>query len=187
MTNPTHKKYALLLVPIVLLVGIYLANQLARQNKFGAGVPSQIRRDSIDSVGTEATPINLTSGYTGAGSASSSVMAVNGLSNFVFSGKYTPKSHGSIMHLLVERSLDGGSTYRPYNVIEVQSDEVLVHTSGTNGIPFTIPGSGTSVSGTAMEFDFDLTMVADYIKVSAKETTTSTAGTVYIRTNIHSN
>lgn len=176
MENPLKKGN--LLVPLIALVILLVVGGLySQRDRFGAMNPTQNARYNI--LGTSASPITLTSAYTGAGSASTTARLMKSMPNVVVSGTYTPKSHGSVLQVLVERSIDDGVTYQPYNLLELNSNEVLVHTSGTTGIPFRIPGSGTAASGTAMNFSFDLTMAGDYVKISAKETTTSTAGTFY--------
>lgn len=169
------------LLGVLLLGGVLLKNT----NSFGAGVPTQVRRDFVESIGTSAAPSTLTTSYVG---TSSTAYSIGGLHNFVFSGSYLPKSHGSQVYLLVERSLDEGVTYRPYETLNVGNNSVQINTGGsssTNGTPFII-GTASTTSGTAISFDFDLSMVTDYIRIQAKEDTTSTAGTLYVRTNIHS-
>lgn len=178
------KNKILLALVVVLCVfglyGVYKSLSGGVSQEFGAITPTQSARYTLFTTST------LTTGYTGAGAVSSTNIFGKHLSNIAIGGSYVPKSHGSVLQILVERSLDNGVTYKPYNVLEVQNDEILVHTSGTAGMPFTIPGSGTAASGTTIGFDFDLTMIADYIRISAKETTTSTAGTVTAQINLQS-
>lgn len=141
----------------------------------------------VAAIGTSASPATLTTAYSG---ASSTPMTAMGLPNMTIAGTYTPRSYGSKALLLLERSIDNGATYQPYTVLEPRSTDVLVYTSGsstTSGIPFIIPGTGGSTSGTAIGFSFDLSVVADFIRLSAKEMTTSTAGTISVRSVLTSN
>lgn len=141
----------------------------------------------VAAIGSASSPATLTTAYSG---ASSTPMTAMGLPNMTVAGTYTPRSHGSQMLLLLERSIDNGATYQPYNILEPRSTDVLVYTSGsstTAGIPFIIPGTTGAASGTAIGFSFDLSVVADFIRLSAKEMTTSTAGTLSVRSVLTSN
>lgn len=172
-----QNKIIIAIVLIWFLASLYLL--FGKTQSFGASGLTQSARYNI--MGTSAAPLTLSSALTGAGSASSTGRLTKGMPNLSLTGTYTPKTYGAYMQLLVYRSIDDGATYEPYNTLEVKSTDILVHTSGTTGLLFTIPGSGTAASGTAINYGFDLTMVADYVKVAAKEITTSTAGTVFTK------
>lgn len=134
-------------------------------------------------IGSASSPVTLKGTFSGAGAASSSQIAIDGFPNVTIAGTYTPKSHGSFMYLQVQRSIDNGTTFVPYMTITPETSDVLVNYNGTSSIagsPFVIPGnaSGTTASGTAITWSFDLTLLADYIKIFAKEVTTSTFGTL---------
>lgn len=139
-------------------------------------------RNYQDAIGSVASPYTLNAFYA---SSTSVKLRIPGLSNVVIGGTYLPKSHNSKMYLLVERSLDYGASWIPYDVITPSTDRVSVWSNGyvtsSVGVPFLIPGSGTAASGTAIGFSFDTTLAADYIRVSVAEDTTSTAGTVNVQ------
>ncbi len=185
MTNLQKK---ILAVGVGILVGVVviLAFLYWPKNQLGHGGP-------FESINYQAfSTSTLTGAYTGAGSVSSSIILAGGLPNIAIAGKYTPKSYGSIAEILVERSLDHGATFEPYVTISPESADTLVNTSGTgttNGSPFLVPGNALylSASGTTIGYSFDLTLVADYIRVSAKEVTTSTAGTLNTQVLLTSN
>lgn len=115
----------------------------------------------------------------------STPLRILGLSNVVIGGTWTPRSYGSVLYLQIERSLDNGVTYVPYDTITPSTDRISVYNNGfvtsSVGIPFQVPGAGTSASGTTQTFSFDTTLAADYIRVGVKENTTSTAGTAYVQ------
>jgi hypothetical protein len=180
---------AVVLCAILFLWKIY---QLPSQpQQLGHGGPLE----SINypaAIGTATVPISTSSTYTGAGSASSSAILATGLPNLVLAGTYTPKSFGSNLLIQVQRSIDNGNTYEPYMTITPESGDVLVNSSGTsttNGSPFIVPGNNLfrATSGTAIGFSFDLTLVADYIKILTKEQTTSTFGTINVQALLTSN
>lgn len=140
-------------------------------------------------IGSVASPSTLAT--TTYNNVSSTLINVGGLPNFAFNVGYTPKSYGSRLFVLIERSFDGVNFY-PYSTITPESNDVLVNTSGsstTTGIPFVIPGNaiGTAASGTRITASFDLTVAASYIRVSAKESSTSTAGTANVEAYFTSN
>lgn len=126
----------------------------------------------------------LTSAYTGAGAVSSTVYLAEGLPNFLIGGWYLPKSYGSQVYIQIERSLDHGVTFVPYMTITPSASSTGVNTMSS---PFIVPSVATAASGTAIGYSFDLTMVADYVRVSAKEVTTSTAGTLTAKIIVASN
>lgn len=141
----------------------------------------------VAAIGSVTSPVTLTTSYAG---ASSTTILAMGLPNITIAGTYTPKSHGSQVLMLLERSVDNGVSFQPYTVLEPQSTQTLVHANGTgttSGIPFVFPSTNTSASGTALGFSFDMSVVADYIRFSAREATTSTAGTFSLRTVFTSN
>lgn len=176
-----------IVVGILLIFGVLRSIQPSQTINYGHGGPLE----SINypsAIGSAASPSTLTTAYTG---ASSTTILAEGLPNIVVAGSYLPKSFGSRMYMLVERSIDKGATYEPYMTLTPETSDVLVNSSGsstTNGSPFIIPGnSTTAASGTSIGFSFDLTLVADYVRISAKESTTSTAGTLNAQMLLTSN
>lgn len=140
-----------------------------------------------NAIGSSASPSTLTSSYNG---TSSTVILAGGHPNVVLGGTYTPKSFGSKMYLRLERSIDNGVSFLPYGVLSYGATSTAVYMNGassTNGVPYIIPSGFDSASGTQYTFSFDLTLSADYIRLSAKEDTTSTAGTVNVKALLTSN
>ena len=170
-------------IALLLIAGLFLGyrkhNGELAFGTSGAGY-SSVHYNSLVATST------LTSSYTAAGSVSSSRIAIDGYPNVVLSGVYTPASYGSIAYILIQRSIDGGATYKPYATITPESADVLVNSNGSStsgGSPFLVPGNAlfSSASGTAINFSWDLTMIADFVKVQVKELTTSTAGTMSLQ------
>jgi len=189
--NEFIKKYELPLILVGICLVIAAAAQVISGNKlFGAASDTDIVR--YNAIGTTSVPLTLNRSFTGGGAVSSSALLVRGMPNLAFAVGYLPKSQGSKAYLLLERSIDNGTTFFPYESLTVSSTEIQVNTNGTsttNGTPFVFPKGLTDVStsGTLIKADWDMTLVADYIKISLKEDTTSTAGTVYVQTMFSSN
>lgn len=165
----------------------YLVTEVAESEEFGSG--SAFESIYYNAIGTPTAASTLTQVFE---NTSSTVVMAKGLNNIVIAGEYTPTSEDSLLYIEVERSLDSGTTFLPYSVLQPFPTQTLVYsngaaTTGTEAIPFTIPGGETSVSGTAIGFSFDLTMAADYLRVSLKESTTSTAGSAFIQLLLNSN
>jgi len=189
------KKHYLLIIPLAALIGLVFTAWSLNRGTFGAITGIQ-RRNHVALIGTSASPSTLTTSFTGGGAASSTANPAAGFAKFAFAGSYLPKSYGSVLSVLVERSLDAScSNYRPFTLsstVAGDTDETLVYTNGTSsaaGIPFTVPGSyGTTktTSGTAITFSFDVAGIAECLKVSAREQTTSTAGTLFLETLMQS-
>lgn len=167
------KKSYYIILGVAIIIPIALLGLFSR-TKFGSGL---VAPDRISvAIGSSASPQTLTNSF-----STSSVMRMNGTNNVAIGFDYLPKSYGSSLYIAVERSLDNGSTYVPYLTINPSTDRTYVYTSGatgTLGIPFSI-GDGTSASGTSIKGSFDFDMTADYVRFAVKESTTSTAGTLY--------
>lgn len=176
-------KYILSFLVLLLLVGGLLAwkheqtVQLQQKNQptvtFGNGSPFQ----SVNYPNTIATPSTSSTLTTSYNDTSSSVMIAGGVPNVVFKGTYTPRLANNTLLLRVDRSIDNGITYAPYMTISPGTTSTIINTSGassTQGTPFVILGGATS---TAVPFDFDFTLAADYIHVSAEEANTTTSTT----------
>lgn len=179
---------ALALITVGLMAFSRLPSQAPVQDvQFGHGGPLE-SINYVAAIGSAASPATLTTSYNGA--SSTPILAV-GLPNITIAGTYTPRSYGSQMFLLIERSIDNGATYQPYTVLEPRATDVLIYSNGTGtsaGIPFTFPSSQAfSASGTSIGFSFDISLVADYLRFSIKESTTSTAGRASLRSVLTNN
>lgn len=174
---------AILLAILAVIGG---ANKV-EETVMGAG--DAFQSQSISLIGTTSTPSTLTSAY---GGTSSTAIRVRGYPNISLVGSYTPKSYGSAIYILLERSIDNGASFQPYSVLVPGTTQVPVYADGassTSGIPFLIPGAGTgsAASGTAIGFSFDVSLAADRMRVSVKESTTSTYGTLNLQGLVSSN
>jgi hypothetical protein len=162
-------KVGLGLVGFAIFLGI-VTSMFLKATTFGT-VNNISDRYYTDALGTDAAPVTLSELYA---SSTSERIKIPGLSNVVLAGTYTPAGAGNYLFLQIERSVDYGATWKPYQTIAPAATKTDVYTmdfaTSSEGAPFQIPG-GTSatVSGTAMTFSFDNTLAADYIRVSAKE------------------
>lgn len=151
-------------------------------NQEPLGSPNTIADRNFIALGTStSSPLTLTTGY-----ATSSVLKMLGLSNIVIAGQYTPKTYGSTLYIIIERSIDNGQTYWPYDTVTPAATQISVYNQGlvttsSFAVPIVIPSAGVSASGTAMDFSLDTSLAGDYMRISVKEVTTSTAGTAYIQ------
>lgn len=167
---------------LVLIFSVF--NQ--KKQEFGASVPTQIARYALFTTST------LTNAYTGSGAVSTTGRLAKSFGNVAFSGVYQSNTTGAKAMILLERSLDDGVTYQPYQTMTPETADVLINTSGSgtsSGSPFIIPGTGASASGTnPIPFSWDLSLAADYVRVSVKEVSSSTGsvlvtpGTITLRT-----
>lgn len=183
--QPFTTKSKILVAVGAVVVALVLFAAFSNQKTFGALTPTQTVRYSLVSSST------LSNAYTGAGSVSTTARLAKSLSNVAIGGVYVPRTTGSKMLILIERSIDDGVTYQPYQTITPESADILINTSGSSssiGSPFIVPGNGVSTSGTSIGFSADFTLAADYLRFSAKEVSSSsgsvlvTPGTVTLKT-----
>lgn len=176
---------------ITALQAIY--DQLQSKNVIGnevLGSGGAFEHTYYDAIGTSASPSTLTAAFN---SNSSTVVLATGMANVAFAGNYTPKTTNASIYVKLERSIDGGLNFYPYSELQVTPTQILVHsdsfaTSTSSAAPFLIPSDGTSTSGTGIGFSWDMTIVADYLRVSiAEQNGTSTAGTVNLQLLLNSN
>ena len=196
MTDPSRQRRIITFcvgAAVILFIGWFLfARNTVKQatDSFGGGM--NFERTAALAIGSSTASSTLTASL-GGGSASSSPILTKGFPNMVIAGSYLPQSYGSKMFIYILRSLDNGTTYKPYDVIESSADDVLVHVSSTAGsvtgygTPFSIPGVGASASGTSISFSYDLTLAADYVRILVSEVTTSTAGQAHVQLLLNTN
>ena len=181
------KNFSTALKVLAVILGISVFAFVAVQQKRSSNEPLRLGtvnyisdRNFQDAIGSASSPSTLTSTYT-----SSTPLRIPGLSNLVVAGTYTPKAFGSNLFIVLERSIDNGQTYYPYQVITPSTDRVSVWSNSfatsSQAVPFLIPGSGSSQTNVAIPFSFDTTLAADYVRLAVKESTTSTAGTVNVQ------
>lgn len=182
------KNLKIILLALFAFLGIGLSVALGNSllfpkesvKKFGT-INMYSDRNYIDAIGTATTsPATLSQSYA---SNTSAVLRIPGLSNIVVQGRYMPAQGGSILYIQIERSVDNGQTYYPFDNVTPSTDRTSVYSNqfvtSSTAVPYQIPGSGNSASGTAITFSFDATIAADFVRISAKESTTGTQGTLY--------
>jgi hypothetical protein len=140
---------------------------------------------SYDSLGTISSPVTLTASYGG--------------NRIVHLSKYMPNIHLDIeyipllgqtnryVYILIEASNDDGTTWFPVSSRLISVDRIRVYDEdfdGNIGIPVIVPGDQTSTGGTKYYAFVDLEVVADKIRVSAKEDGAANFGTLYVRTTL---
>lgn len=131
-------------------------------------------------IGTAASPATLTASY----ADNRDFKVAKYMPNMVINGNYVPGAANAVLLILVETSLDGGSTYRGMTVQQngtTSQDIYAEGTSSSNGIPFKVPGDGTSTQGTAIPFSFQFTQVCDFVRVSCLEVTSGGFGTIHLQ------
>lgn len=181
---PIGVKVTIAILAILIGVGVfsglgnYFSDRIGTQTYGGSLTVAD--RNSEDAFGTADSFATMNQTY-----SSSTALRALGLSNVVIAGNYIPKSYGSRLYLVLERSVDNGATYQNYGTLTPETGDVLVNTNGTSttgGTPFVIPGNaiGSAASGTSIGFSYDLSIAADYIRIAAKEYSTSTSGTAHI-------
>lgn len=184
----SEQKKSVIRIGIILAViaAVILAVVLIKREK-----PDQIlkgqtyERVSYDAIGTAAAATTTNSLYDG----NSRTLLSGGLENIHLDVQYTPASEDSVLFILLEGSNDDGDTFFPMGTKSVGTTDIKFYSEGassTQGIPIVFPGDSTSVSGTLLTAMMDFDMVADHVRIRVKESTTSTKGTVYIRTTLTS-
>ncbi|MFA6158984.1 MAG: hypothetical protein WC763_05195 [Candidatus Paceibacterota bacterium] len=171
MSNPLKKGnpfIPLIALVIFLIVGSVYVNK----DRFGAMTPTQNAHYSLVASST------LTNAFTGAGAVSTTGRLFRGFDSMVLAGTYLPNTTGSRVLILLERSIDEGVTYQPFQYSAAGVGSIFVETSATGsviGTPIAIPQSVASTSGTSMTFSLDLNNTkADFYRFSAKEVSSST-------------
>ena len=112
------------------------------------------------------------------------------LENIHLDVNFTATSTNVYALILLEGSNDGGTTYFPIGTKSVGTDEILMYVEdadGNSGIPIIIPGDKTSTAGTGLSGGIDFYMVADHVRVSAKSSSSTSPGTIYVRATLTSN
>lgn len=185
-TTPVQKVLALVLaVALVIGGGLYLRGHKAvgpvnpvQEANLGSGGSFETATTFL--IGNAVSGTTLTSSYN---AVSSTATVISSQPNVAFFVGYKPQAYGSQLFLLLERSPDMGVTWYGYDVIQPTATATLVYVAGassTAGIPFAIPGNGILTSGVTTTASFDITLGAGLFRISAKESTTSTKGILYL-------
>ena len=142
---------------------------------------------NYNAIGTPSAPATLTAAYTGNAYEQISKYMPNMTINYV----YTPKALETdrLCYLLVEISNDGGTTWLPWNNTTNSTTSTKIYPEGdvsTDGIPFVIPGDGTSTGGTALSGTFNIEVRGEMIRISARESGGADFGTLFTNISLSS-
>ena len=178
------KKILIALSVVIVIGGAIVIFELFKKDlpTSGSGLTE---RTTYDAIGTAVTSSTLTTAYTG----NRKVLSVGNLENLHLDIDYMPGGPNQYAYVLIEGSNDNGTTYFPMATKVIGTTEIDVYvedTDGNAGIPMIIPGDKTSASGTYYKSMSDFDLVADHVRISAKESTQTSAGKIYIRTTITS-
>lgn len=179
MTNFQKKIAWGTVIASCILFGLVMYFWPRDQQSLGHGGPLETADTFL--IGTVSSGTTLSTSY---GTVSSTRVYIGSQPNVAFFVGYKPRTFGSNLYLLLERSPDSGVSWYPYNVIQPTATSTLVFSQGassTAGIPFVYPGSGQLTANVTSTFSFDVTLAAGLFRISAKEDTTSTAGILYLQ------
>ncbi len=165
---------------IVTLLSVFLGKQAGTQALGSARQNVRAR----DLIGTQATKATIA----GTSFTTPVIFPTKGYDKLVLAGTYVPGTLNDYATILVEASIDDGSTYFPLSTSATAATEVDVYgDSGTNmstssGIPFIFPGDKTTTSGTAVTSTIvELTDVAyTHIRVSVKNAVTTSTSYLWL-------
>lgn len=131
---------------------------------------------SYNAIGTAAAPATLTAAYSG----NRKVLFSRLLQNVNILGSYTPGNNNAVLNIQFEMSPDG-ENWATIPAVENTATVIKVY---TEDMSLQIPGDGTSSSGTAIPISYQFTCAAQYIRISAKETTGGASGTAWINVTL---
>jgi hypothetical protein len=140
---------------------------------------------SINSAGT-IVPSTLTAAYSG----NIKTLLKSDMKHYHLDVSYIPKSGQTNRYadILLEFSHDGTNFFPLTTVVPtvVEIGDYVSGTDSTTGIPIVVPGDKTSTGGTTYTATYDGESVADYIRISARESGTANFGTLYVGITISS-
>jgi len=142
-------------------------------------------KSSYNALGTPSAPVTLTDDYT----ENTKTLSCKYQQNLQLEFVYVPKSGQTdrIAYVLVEISTNKGTSFSPISLALSDTDSMNVYTEGedsTDGIPVAIPGDGTSTGGTTYKGVYNLSIIADEVKISAKESGSGNNGTLFVRATL---
>lgn len=162
--------------------------QKEKPKEVSALVGTNSTRTPYDMLGTATTPATLTASY----SSNSSTILTGYLENLHLDISYKTAASGTsgLLSILVEGSNDGGTTFFPMATKNLTTSSIDLYIPSAVGMAILFPQGVSMATGTTYKGGTDFDLVADYIRVSAKQaqsvTTSTEAGTVYIRTTVTS-
>lgn len=140
-------------------------------------------RATGNAIGTPTASSTLTALFTG----NSTVLSSKYMENLHLDIRYSPLTGQSnrYMEILIEESNDNGVNYYPISTKSVGTDNIGIYVTSTNGytgIPLQIPGDRISVGSTTYHGTYDTDIMADHIRISARESGTASFGFAHIVT-----
>ena len=173
---------------------VFVIGLLIHFNPGSFGSTSLNQRRNLKEIGTASAPLNLTSNFADAAAVSSTAVNTKGLNTLVVGGTYLTKNQISSLTMRLQASLDDGTTYYDYAVLQqnpsygsvsfpeagtASSTLIISGATSTAGVPFSIGGQ-INTSGTTFSFlTPPIPIAADFIKVTFQESTTGTHGKLH--------
>ncbi len=173
------KKYSKILLTIAVIAAVMVGAYFVGQKKNPLGISGGYQRTSYDVIGTASASSSLTTVF----SDTRKTLTIPKLENLHLDIQYTPSSTNNYAHILVEGSNDEGTTWFPMSTKVIGTTEIDMFVedgSGNVGIPIIIPGDKTSVATTQYSGMIDFDIVAEQVRISAKENSAASS-TIYIR------
>ena len=145
-------------------------------------------QNSYDVIGTASTAATLTTAYTG---NRTSAIHAKYMPNLHLDIQYTPAEGQTnrFAYILIEASNDNGTTYFPIVAKSTGTTEIdlfIDDTDGNAGIPMIFPGDKTSTGAVVYRGAAEATVVAELLRISAKESGAGNFGTIYVRATLKS-
>ncbi len=143
-------------------------------------------RASYPVIGSETSGVITSTTLTSVYSGNTKTLVSTYLGTLNLQVRYQPKSAGAQIYIYVEGSNDDGVTYFPIGITDTLTNTSTIAlygngASSTLGIPIVFPAVTTSASGSLYAASLNLPFVADHLRISAREETTSTAGFAFVR------
>ena len=184
-------KLSLLIVAAVASLALVISlNQKDSESNYISPLGAAIEKNSYDVIGTASASSTLSGAYT----SNRRVIDTKYQTNLHLDIQYRVNSNTSTAkyaEILVEQSNDGGTTFFPLCSKNIGTTEVDCFTESVvpdsrytdAGIPIIFPGDKTSVVSTTYLGGIDLDILADQIRISARESASGTGsfGSMYIR------
>ena len=142
---------------------------------------------SYNAIGNSTTAATLTATY----SDNSRVLLSKYLENLHLDIQYTPLTGQTnrFVYITVEATNDEGTTYYQVSnkvVATTETDAYTEDTDGNAGSPIIVPGDKTSAGGTVYYGTVDMDVMADHVRIRAKESGAANFGTLFCRASLSS-
>lgn len=171
---------------IILGLGAFLNKTLLKDEELPSGSSTQ-NKVSYNALGSPTASSTLTRFFEG----NRVVIKSDMMENLHLDIRYSPLTGESnrYMEILIEGSNDGGVNFYPMGSKVIGTDEIDLYVSSTTGypgLPIVMPGNKISVGSTTYHSQYDTDIIADHIRISARESGTSNFGFFHIRASLSS-